>query len=69
MLIYIEKSNCGVSPSGKAADFDSATRRFESSHPSLICNKLHGGIINTRYFFIKDTKCYYYGCNPIYSRC
>jgi hypothetical protein len=22
-----------VSPSGKAADFDSATRRFESSHP------------------------------------
>ena len=25
----------GVSPSGKAADFDSATRRFESSYPSI----------------------------------
>ncbi len=25
----------GVSPSGKATDFDSVIRRFESSHPSL----------------------------------
>ena len=25
----------GVSPSGKAVDFDSAIRRFESCHPSL----------------------------------
>lgn len=24
----------GMSPSGKAMDFDSVTRRFESSHPS-----------------------------------
>ena len=24
----------GVSPSGKAPDFDSGIRRFESSHPS-----------------------------------
>ena len=29
----------GVSPSGKAADFDSATRRFESCHPSYNVNK------------------------------
>ena len=27
-------NNHGVSPSGKAADFDSAIRRFESCHPS-----------------------------------
>ena len=27
--------NIGVSPSGKAVDFDSAIRRFESCHPSL----------------------------------
>ena len=26
--------NNGVSPSGKAVDFDSAIRRFESCHPS-----------------------------------
>ena len=28
--------NIGVSPSGKATDFDSVTRRFESCHPSQI---------------------------------
>ena len=26
--------NSGMSPSGKAPDFDSGTRRFESGHPS-----------------------------------
>ena len=26
--------NIGMSPSGKAPDFDSGTRRFESGHPS-----------------------------------
>jgi hypothetical protein len=30
------KSGIGASPSGKAADFDSAMRRFESSRPSQL---------------------------------
>ena len=33
------KSHIGMSPSGKALDFDSSMRRFESCHPShLIIN-------------------------------
>jgi hypothetical protein len=32
---YFQRS-IGASPSGKAADFDSAIRRFESSRPSQI---------------------------------
>ncbi len=28
------RSNIGMSPSGKAPDFDSGIRRFESCHPS-----------------------------------
>ena len=31
---YNNKVNNGMSPSGKAPDFDSGTRRFESGHPS-----------------------------------
>ena len=31
---YNNKVNIGMSPSGKAPDFDSGTRRFESGHPS-----------------------------------
>jgi hypothetical protein len=30
----LETNGIGASPSGKAADFDSAMRRFESSRPS-----------------------------------
>ena len=30
----------GVSPSGKAPDFDSGTRRFKSCHPSHFCDPL-----------------------------
>jgi hypothetical protein len=29
----------GVSPSGKAAGFDPAIRRFESCHPSQLCQE------------------------------
>ena len=32
----IDVSSIGVQPSGKAAVFDTATRRFESFHPSHI---------------------------------
>tara|TARA_R110000772_G_scaffold100306_8_gene200544 strand:- start:1973 stop:2128 length:156 start_codon:yes stop_codon:yes gene_type:complete len=32
----IEAANIGVSPSGKAAAFDAAMRRFESCHPNQI---------------------------------
>ena len=31
---YNNKVDIGMSPSGKAPDFDSGTRRFESGHPS-----------------------------------
>src|SRR4029079_9578469 len=34
----IPVARTGASPSGKAADFDSAIRRFESSRPSHCCN-------------------------------
>jgi len=30
----VEVNNIGVSPSGKASDFDSDMRRFKSCHPS-----------------------------------
>ena len=33
---YCNINNIGVSPSGKAQDFDSGIRRFESYHPSQI---------------------------------
>ena len=33
-------SNIGMSPSGKATDFDSVMRRFESCHPSQINDPL-----------------------------
>ncbi len=32
--INIRKNKIGMSPSGKALDFDSSIRRFESCHPS-----------------------------------
>ncbi len=32
----VRRAGFGASPSGKAADFDSAMRRFESSRPSHI---------------------------------
>ena len=34
------RSNIGMSPSGKAPDFDSGIRRFESGHPSQIYDPL-----------------------------
>src|ERR1700730_5503877 len=43
------KSGIGASPSGKAADFDSAMRRFESSRPSqLYCSCCCNGAVQTR---------------------
>ena len=32
--IIVDVVNSGMSPSGKAPDFDSGTRRFKSGHPS-----------------------------------
>ena len=40
----------GVSPSGKAVDFDSAIRRFESCHPSYF--KILSGFNNKKLFLI-----------------
>ncbi len=34
MWYNTEVENIGMSPSGKAPDFDSGTRRFKSGHPS-----------------------------------
>ena len=35
-LLRLRRATCdGVSPSGKARDFDSRTRRFEPCHPSM----------------------------------
>ena len=48
MIWYnIEVKNIGMSPSGKALDFDSSTRQFKSGHPSQIPESLFSGI----YFF------------------
>ena len=33
-VVWLTLSSAGVSPSGKAAGFDPAIRRFESFHPS-----------------------------------
>ena len=41
------KANNGMSPSGKAADSDSAIRWFESSHPSQISEVA----LNSDFFF------------------
>ena len=37
---YNKKQNIGLQPSGKAVDFDSTMRQFESSQPSQIKKKL-----------------------------
>ena len=37
---FTDSANVGVSPSGKAPDFDSGTRRFKSCHPSHFCDPL-----------------------------
>ena len=37
---FTDSANYGVSPSGKAPDFDSGTRRFKSCHPSHFCDPL-----------------------------
>ena len=39
--------NIGVSPSGKAQDFDSCTRGFESRHPSQYILYVEQKIVNT----------------------
>ena len=39
-VIHPIKLNIGMSPSGKAQDFDSCIRRFEPCHPSHICGSL-----------------------------
>ncbi len=36
MILLDTIAGDGVSPSGKAQDFDSCIRRFESSHPNQI---------------------------------
>ena len=37
---FTDSAYYGVSPSGKAPDFDSGTRRFKSCHPSHFCDPL-----------------------------
>lgn len=45
LLASLKKfSAIGVSPSGKARDFDSRTRRFESYHPSQLCWRIRQGV-------------------------
>ena len=45
-----------MSPSGKATDFDSVIRRFESSHPSFIKNIVKKYDMIAKIQFIKDIK-------------
>ena len=44
IIIYI-----GVSPSGKALDFDSSIRRFESCHPSQKRNSLSSDSVGKKF--------------------
>ena len=39
----------GVSPSGKALDFDSSIRRFESCHPSQKRNSLSSNSVGKKF--------------------
>ena len=40
MRVRCGRATIGMSPSGKAPDFDSGIRRFESGHPSQISDPL-----------------------------